>query len=95
MTGAPAAPLVAAVQTNCHIADARHATDLSLCNFLLQMREFYRWEQGLPFGAALPRDAVGAWLAEREALWAELGDRSSFAAEPVGTRSRSVRCGRR
>lgn len=63
--------LVAAVQANCDIADARHATELSLCNYLLQMRELYRWEQRLPFGAVLSRDAVGAWLAAREALWEE------------------------
>ena len=63
------AALIQAVQTNCHIADARHATELSLCTYLLQMREFYRWEQGQPFGAALPRTEVGRWIAEREALW--------------------------
>ncbi len=44
------AALIGAVQMNCHIADARHATDLSLCIYLLQMREFFRWEQGLEFG---------------------------------------------
>ncbi|MFZ2649833.1 MAG: Sfum_1244 family protein [Burkholderiaceae bacterium] len=73
-TGAPRASeaLVQAVQTNCDIADARHAGDLSLCIYLLQMREFYRWERGLAFGAALGRDAVGPWIAQREALWAEL-----------------------
>jgi hypothetical protein len=63
---------VQAVQTNCHIADARHAADLTLCTYLLQMREFYRWEQGLPLGANLPREAIGTWIAEREALWQEL-----------------------
>ena len=68
--------LVAAVQTNCHIADARHAADLSLCIYLLQMREFYRWEQGLAFGAALDRQAVGRWLSAREALWAGLEARA-------------------
>jgi len=61
--------LVEAVQANCDIADARHATDLSLCNYLLQMREFFRWERGLPLGATLARDEVGAWIAEREARW--------------------------
>jgi hypothetical protein len=64
--------LIEAVQTNCHIADARHAADMTLCTYLLQMREFFRWESGLPFGASLPRDAVGAWIAERETLWASL-----------------------
>jgi hypothetical protein len=74
--------LVAAVQTNCHIADARHAADLTLCIYLLQMREFHRWERGLPFGAALARDAVGAWIAEREALWTAL-EASPFVPLPV------------
>ena len=74
--------LVAAVQTNCHIADARHAADLTLCIYLLQMREFHRWERGLPFGAALARDAVGAWIAEREALWSAL-EESPFVPLPV------------
>lgn len=64
--------LVEAVQANCDIADARHATDLPLCIYLLQMREFYRWEQGLPFGAPLPREAVGLWIAERESTWNRL-----------------------
>ena len=61
--------LVQAVQHNCHIADARHAADMTLCTYLLQMREFYRWEQGLPLGATLPREAIGNWIAEREQLW--------------------------
>jgi hypothetical protein len=74
--------LAAAVQTNCHIADARHATDMTLCVYLLQMREFHRWERGLPFGAMLARDAVGAWIAEREALWSALEDRP-FVELPV------------
>ena len=68
--------LVEAVQTNCHITDARHAADLPLCIYLLQMREFYRWEQQLPFGAPLDRAAVGAWLARREAQWAALQGRT-------------------
>jgi hypothetical protein len=72
---APAA-LVQAVQTNCDIADARHAAELTLCTYLLQMREFFRWERGLPFGAALPRDEVGSWIAAREQLWSEHEERS-------------------
>ena len=67
--------LAEAVQGNCHIADARHAADMTLCIYLLQMREFHRWERGLPFGAALAREDVGAWIAGREALWSEVEDR--------------------
>lgn len=77
------AALLEAVQTNCHIADARHAQDLSLCTFLLQMREFHRWERGLPLDAPLLRAEVGAWIAQREALWAELEARE-FEHLPVG-----------
>jgi hypothetical protein len=69
-------PLLAAVQTNCHIADSRHASELPLCIYLLQMREYHRWEHGLPFGAELPRATVGGWLAEREALWDTLEGRA-------------------
>jgi len=74
--------LVDAVQTNCHIADATQATDLSLCIYLLQMREFYRWEQGAEPQASLPREELGAWLADREALWASLEGRE-FGPIPV------------
>ena len=64
--------LIDAVQVNCHIADARHATELTLCIYLLQMRELYRWEQGIALGTPLERAAVSEWLARREALWSEL-----------------------
>jgi len=64
--------LTPVVQTNCHIADASHAGDYTLCTYLLKMREYYRWEQGLPFDARLPNEAVGNWLLAREAAWDEL-----------------------
>jgi hypothetical protein len=70
------AALIGAVQTNCHIADASHATDLSLCIYLLQMRELFRWERGLPFTVDPDRAAVAQWLAEREALWSRLEGRA-------------------
>lgn len=81
----PHAALVTAVQTNCHIADARHAADLSLCIYLLQMREFFRWEQGLAFGVALDREAVGQWLTQREKLWLEI-DARPWLPLPIGER---------
>lgn len=62
-------PLVAAVQANCHVSDARHARDMGLCTYLLQMRELYRWEQGAAPTAVLPQAAVGVWLSAREAMW--------------------------
>ena len=76
------AALVARAQRNCHLADARHAAELTLCTYLLQMREFYRWERGLALGTPLQREAVGAWMAGREALWEELAD-EDYAALPL------------
>ena len=76
------AALVQAVQTNCDIADARHARDVSLCTYLLGMREFFRWEHQLPYGASPPRDEVGRWIAEREARWEQIAD-ADFVAVPV------------
>jgi hypothetical protein len=66
--------LVAAVQRNCHIADARHAREMTLCTYLLEMREFYRWESGIALGDPLARPEVGEWLNAREALWETLVD---------------------
>ncbi len=61
--------LVQSVQRNCHIADARHAREANLCNYLLEMREFYRWEHEVPLAHPLPRQELGCWISEREALW--------------------------
>lgn len=74
MTPPELAPLLAAVRTNCHISDARHARDLTLCTYLLEMRELYRWEHGIAFGGSLPQAAVGAWIAAREEAWTALED---------------------
>jgi len=62
------------VQHNCHISDARHAGNYTLCVYLLKMREFYRWEQRYAFSEKLSTDAIGNWLSRREALWDTLED---------------------
>ena len=80
MRAAERQQLAAVVQQNCDIVDASHAADLSLCIYLLQMRELYRWQQGLGFVVALDRDAVGQWIERREAHWAALEGR---AIEPL------------
>ncbi len=61
--------LIDTVQKNCTIADARHARDMTMCTFLLEMREYYRWEMEIPYGARLPKDELGDWLNARESLW--------------------------
>ncbi len=76
------APLLAAVQSNCHLSDARHAQELTLCTYLLAMREYYRWEHDLPPEAAAPRADVSRWIAEREALWDSLAQ-SEWSKVPL------------
>ncbi|MBK1617801.1 hypothetical protein CKO42_04890 [Lamprobacter modestohalophilus] len=76
--------LAETVQRNCHISDARHGGDYSLCIYLMKMREYYRWEKRLPLGAPLQKDAVGEWLAEREALWDALAEAELAPVEIEG-----------
>jgi len=66
--------LINTIQHNCHIADARHAGDYTLCVYLLKMREMYRWEQGIDFKTLLTTDDVGDWLTEREGVWDDIED---------------------
>lgn len=64
--------LLESVRHNCHIADARQAGDYTLCVYLLKMREYFRWEQGLAYSDRIDPDSLGPWLREREALWEEV-----------------------
>ena len=64
--------IVSAVQQNCHISDAQYAGDLTLCTFLLKMRELYRWEHDIPLTRDMPKSEVGDWMNARERLWASL-----------------------
>jgi len=76
-------PTLDAVRTNCHISDAQFATNYTLCVYLLKMREYFRWEHGLPFGAALPHDQLTDWLTRRETHWDSL-EHNRFENIPVG-----------
>ena len=69
------APTLAAIRTNCHISDARHATNYTLCIYLLKMREYFRWENNIPYHTPLPGEQLTAWLAQREDHWDELEGR--------------------
>ncbi len=83
MTDPALAPVIEAVRANCLRADAGHARDLTLCNYLLAMREMFRWESGLPLGAEPPRPEVLAWISAREAAWDALDDPEAFEPIPV------------
>lgn len=75
-------PTLDAVRTNCHIADAKHATDYTLCVYLLKMREYFRWERNLPFNTTLPHQALTDWLTRREQHWDSLQE-NEFEQVPV------------
>jgi len=86
MRAADLGALVAAVQRNCDLSDAAHAQNLSLCIYLLQMREFFRWERGLALEETPERGEVGRWIASREAHWETLASEldGGFGALPIG-----------
>ena len=75
--------LKTAVQANCDIADARHARGMTMCNYLLAMRELFRWERDIPLASPLAQSELGAWIARREASWSELED-AEFLPLPLG-----------
>lgn len=74
--------LVETVQKNCHIADANHARNMTMCTYLLEMREFFRWENELPLSKQPPRAEIGPWMIERESLWESI-EEEDFTALPV------------
>jgi hypothetical protein len=73
--------LTAQVQHNCHISDARHARNYSLCIYLLKMREYFRWERGFGYSERLPEKELGDWLMEREHLWGEIEEQDYHPIE--------------
>ena len=78
------AALVAAVQRNCDLADAHHADGKSLCTYLLGMREYFRWETGLPLGQSPERARLSGWIAERESRWEAMRDEgATFVPLPL------------
>ncbi len=77
-------PFRDSVQYNCHISDARYASDFTMCVYLLKMREYFRWEKGYGFAASLPHKDVGDWLADRENLWEQLEDKDFSPVELNG-----------
>lgn len=74
--------LIDSVQKNCDISDAQHAGDLTLCTFLLKMRELYRWEHDIPLSHEMPKAAVGNWMNARERIWETL-ETAPYEALPL------------
>lgn len=86
MPQAELASLVDVVQRNCNLADARHAREKSMCTYLLDMREHFRWAAQLPLGAAPDRTQLSEWIAQREQSWELLPtDDAPFVPLPLGS----------
>ena len=83
MIDAARGALLEAVRANCLLSDARFAQEQSLCNYLLAMREYYRWERGIAAGIEPPRAEVMRWIAERESRWEALGADAGWAPIPL------------
>lgn len=83
MTGDGFDALVAAVRSNCLLSDARYAQEQVLCNYLLAMREYYRWERALPMDAEPPRSEVLRWISERESQWEALPAEADWTPIPL------------
>lgn len=75
--------LIGAVQRNCDLADALHAREKSLCTYLLGMREYFRWSEQLPLGAAPDKARLSRWIAQRERVWDELREQADIAFDPL------------
>ena len=73
------------VQTNCHIADARHAREMSMCNYLLGMRELYIWEHEYSPTRPLVKAELSNWLSQREMFWEGM-EEMDYQPIPVGNR---------
>ena len=71
------------VQTNCHIADARHAREMSMCNYLLGMRELYIWEHEFPPSRPLIKNDLSQWLVQREMFWEDM-EELDYRPIPIG-----------
>lgn len=76
---------IEAVQTNCHIADARHAREMSMCNYLLGMRELYIWEHEFPSTRPLVKADLSKWLVQREMFWEDM-EELEYRAIPIAGR---------
>lgn len=66
--------LRALTQANADYSDAVHAQSAPFCIYLLEMREFFRWEGQLSFGKLVSRAELGPWMGAKETRWEMLRD---------------------
>lgn len=60
------------VQFNCDLSDREFAADYSICIYLIRMREYYRWSQGIAPNESLDQRALMEWVSDTEARWDDI-----------------------
>ena len=66
--------LIAAVQHNCNISDARDHGIYSMCTMVLKLRNLYKWEKGLqPWEEPESADLLD-WIEAKENYWATIAE---------------------
>lgn len=71
------------IKHNCDASDAQFWGFFSICGLLMRYRDLYRSEQGWEPWAAIPREAIAAWIQHKEAHWPEL-EQESFRPVRIG-----------
>ncbi len=56
---------------------------MTMCAYLMEMHQYYRWENGIPYSMNLKKNEVGAWLVEREKFWNEI-ENLPYSPLPIG-----------
>lgn len=75
------ARLIETAQFNADLADAHFAQAATLCIYLLDMREYFRWKHQMPLGATLPREKLGPWISAQEGRWEALREADHLQQE--------------
>ncbi len=76
--------LIETVQYNADVSDACYAGQYPLCVYLMKMRDYFRWHQGLNACEPVGRNALGEWIPLMESRWEQLEDQDgAFRALPL------------
>ena len=73
------------IEGNTAIADALSAGDYTLCTYLMKMREYYRWQNRIPFEEKLESEALGQWIRQTENHWDEIEENNFDDLPLAGT----------
>ena len=60
------------VQYNCDLSDREFAADYTICIYLIRMREYYRWSEGIAVNEPLVQSALMDWISATEARWDQI-----------------------